>query len=453
LHDEASGQSLFGSLMFNRTPSDQLRFITSVRNDYYQVPNDFDQQASGVRDSEHERDVFTNFTWLHTKGQKFSFALSPFVHFNQAHYTPGDLDAFATNSDRGSNYFGGNATATAMLSKNTLRGGYEAFGQRENDLFDNFGTDASVTPFRSRTIEWGSNQSVYAEDQFRPWSWLNLNAGLRTTHFSGGVSETSTDPRVGAGVTIPKLGWVLHGFYGHYYQAPPLFTVADGLSSAADLNGLGFLPLRGEHDIQREFGITIPLRNWSVEVTHFQTSARNYFDHDALGNSNVFLPLTIDNARIRGWETSLRSPQIAGHGRMHLAYSHQFAEARGAVSGGLTDFEPADSNDFFFLDHDQRDTLSVGGEITMHGTWLSTNVNYGSGFLDGEGPDHLSSHTTADVALGHDFGERWTAKLTATNLMDNRYLIDNSNSFGGTHVMQPRRVMVQVRYRFHAQTK
>ena len=27
---------------------------------------------------------------------------------------------------------------------------------------------------------------------------------------------------------------------------------------------------------------------------------RNFFDHDILGNSNIFFPLTIDRARIRG---------------------------------------------------------------------------------------------------------------------------------------------------------
>jgi outer membrane receptor for ferric coprogen and ferric-rhodotorulic acid len=54
-----------------------------------------------------------------------------------------------------------------------------------------------------------------------------------------------------------------------------------------------------------------------------------------------------------------------------------------------------------------------------------------------------------DFAVGHSFGENWSAKLTATNLADNRYFIDHSNSFGGSHVSDPRTVSVQLRYRFH----
>jgi len=35
------------------------------------------------------------------------------------------------------------------------------------------------------------------------------------------------------------------------------------------------------------------------------------------------------------------------------------------------------------------------------------NVRYGSGFLDGDGPDHLPGHTTFDVSFGKGFGENW----------------------------------------------
>jgi hypothetical protein len=33
-------------------------------------------------------------------------------------------------------------------------------------------------------------------------------------------------------------------------------------------------------------------------------------------------------------------------------------------------------------------------------------------------------------------------------LNNNHYLLDNSNTFGGTHYVNPREVMVEVRYRF-----
>lgn len=449
LHDLDSGQNIFTSLTFNRTPRDQFRFIGAARNDHYQVPNDLDLQAAGVADAENERDVFSTFTWLHAFGRSTSLAVSPFFHFNQAHYSPARAGPIMTNSDRGSNYLGGSLAATSLIHGNSLRAGGEGFAQRENDLFSNFGSGPAVVPFRSRTFAWGSNVSAYLEDQYRPVSWLNINGGVRLTRFSGAFIETAADPRIGAGLTLPKLHWVLHAFYGRYYQAPPLLTLGNALSEAAANAGLGFLPLHGERDQQREFGITIPLRDWSVESTYFHTSAVNYFDHDVLGNSNVFLPLTIANARIRGWETTVRSPTIAERARVHLAYSHQFAEGRGGVSGGLTDFQPPDSHAYFLLDHDQRDTLSVGGDLQYGRNWFAANLNYGSGFVDGDGPQHLPAHSTADLSLGRDFNATWSAKLSATNLANTRYLIDADNSFGGTHIVAPRRIALQLRYRFH----
>ena len=70
--------------------------------------------------------------------------------------------------------------------------------------------------------------------------------------------------------------------------------------------------MRGERDEQHEFGLTIPFAGWTFDVSNFRTGAKNFFDHDILGNSNIFFPLTIDRARIRGWEATANSPRIAG---------------------------------------------------------------------------------------------------------------------------------------------
>src|SRR5581483_3957856 len=277
---------------------------------------------------------------------------------------------------------------------------------------------------------------------------LTLNAGLRLTHFGGGVTENSADPRVGAAVRIPKLGWVARAFWGRYYQAPPLLTVGGPILELAAQQGFGFLPLRGERDEQREFGLTIPIAGWTFDVDNFRTGAKNFFDHDALGNSNIFFPLTIARARIRGWELTANSPRLAGRAHWHLAYSHQFTEGAGGVTGGLTDFTPPEER-YFFLDHDQRDTLTTGIILDLPWqTWTSFNVNYGSGFLDGEGPAHLPDHTSYDFSIGKSFRENWTVRFTALNFTDNHYLLDLANTFGGTHYTNPRMLSVQVKYRF-----
>ena len=465
LHNLADGVSGFGSLIFNQSPNDQLRLVTSVRGDRYQVPNDPALEVHGLRDVENERDTFVNFSWLHTVGSGLVLTASPFYHFNRAHYlgdyigSP-DPSVLIPQDDRGSNYVGGVVSVAYTRRQHILRAGAQVFGQRDNQLFAVNSGDGSLIVSPQREILWGTVSALFLEDQYKLTRWLTLNGGVRLTHFGGTgtntllggnhpLSENAADPRLGAALQIPKLHWVARAFWGRYYQAPPLLTVSGPLLAQCESVDCGFLPLHGERDQQREFGLTIPLAGWTFDVANFRTAATNFFDHDVLGNSNIFFPLTIDRARIRGWETTANSPRLAGRAQVHLAYSHQYAEGAGAVSGGLTDFSPPEQG-YFFLDHDQRDTLSTGVNLDLpRRTWLAFNVNYGSGFLDGDGPAHLPSHTTVDCSLGKSFGERWSLRLSALNLGNSRFMLDNSNTFGGSHFANPREFAFQLKYRFH----
>jgi outer membrane receptor protein involved in Fe transport len=453
IHDQAAGLGGFASIIFNKDPSDQFRLVTSLRGDHYQVPNDPDQQAAGVGDVEDERDSFINFSWLHTMGSGTVLTVSPFYHFNRSHYIGGPNDIpVIPEDDRGSNYMGGVGSISINRGGNNLHAGFQIFGQRDNQSLSLTTGDGSSPTLSQRLPLWGNVEAIFVEDQFKLTSWLTLNGGLRLTHFQGSVSENSIDPRIGAALRIPRLNWVLRGFYGRYYQAPPLLTAQGPVLEQAASEGFSFLPLRGERDEQHEVGLTIPFAGWTFDVSNFRTGARNFFDHAVLGNSNIFFPLTLERARIRGWEATANSPMMAARAQFHLAYSHQYAQWNGSVTGGLIS-DDACEEVLCFLDHDQRDTLSTGVNFTL--PWRATadfSTSYGSGFLDGEGeniPSHLRSHTTFDLALGKSFGERLSLRLTALNLTNHRYLLDNSNTFGGTHYINPREISIQLKYRFN----
>jgi TonB dependent receptor-like, beta-barrel/Carboxypeptidase regulatory-like domain/TonB-dependent Receptor Plug Domain len=450
LHDLVSGFGGFGSLIFNATPHDQLRLVASARQDHFQIPNTPDQQVAGIRDVDRESDAFVNFSWVKTISPGLLLTVSPFYHFNRADYVGGPADTpLITNDNRGSNYAGGQATLGIVSGKHNAHVGVEAFAQHDNTLFGLQANDGSGISLRQRLTPWGNVESAFFEDQYKLATWLTLNGGVRLTHYSGLLQENAADPRLGAALRVPKLGWVVRGFYGRYYQPPPLDTVSGPLETLAIQQGFGFLPLRGERDEEYEAGLTVPLRSWVLDTDIFRTHARNFFDHDVLGNSNIFLPLTIQGARVQGWEATLRSPLVLRRARVHVAYSHQFAEGFGAVSGGLTDFSPPDEG-LFFLDHDQRNTLSSVISLTLPArAYVTTSIAYGSGFLNGDGPDHLPANTTFGVSLGKSFGENWSLALTALNAANRQYLLDNSNTFGGTHYAHPRQVYVQLRYRFH----
>ncbi|HVP44679.1 MAG TPA: TonB-dependent receptor [Terriglobales bacterium] len=449
LHDQGSGLGGFASLIFNKTPADQLRLVAAVRGDHYQIPNTPQQQADGVRDVEDERDAFVNASWVHSTPHGLLITVAPFVHLNRAHYLGGPNDPLVSPEDNHrSDYFGGIATLAVVSGRHNLHWGFQGFAQNEN-IFFALRPAGPGTPITESDSVWGSVVAGFLEEQFKVTKWLTLNGGVRLTHFSGSISETAVDPRVGAAIVVPRLNWVVRGFYGRYYQPPPLTTVSGPLLDLALTQGFAFQPLRGERDEQYEFGVAMPYRGWTLDLAHFRTAARNFFDHDALGNSNIFLPLTIERARIRGWEVTLRSPRVLHRADFHLAYSHQWAVGFGAVNGGLIDLS-AIPDEAFFLDHDQRHTLTTGVTTTLPWrAWASVNLVYGSGFLDGEGPEHLASHTTADLSLGKSIGESWSVQLTALNLTNRHYLLDNANTFGGTHYADPRTFSGQVRYTFH----
>jgi outer membrane receptor protein involved in Fe transport len=448
-HNQAMGGGGFTSLLYNPTEKDQLRFAGGVRLDYYEVPNDPDQTTVGYNDRQREQDYFATATWVHTFNPDWLMVLSPFYHFNRAAYQGGPTNMPTAANNRGSSYEGGQASVLWTKKRNTLRAGIYAFAQQDNSFFSLSANDGSGNTFTQRVNPTGNLEALFIEDQLKATSWLTLTGGLRYTHFDGQLSEHATDPRIGAAIQIPKLKWVLRAAYSYYYQPPPLDTVSGSLLDNSGCDDCAFLPLFGERDIQQEYGITIPLRGWTLSETYFHTSARNFFDHDALGISNIFLPLTIQGAVIKGLETTVRSPLLLRRYRAHLAYSNQRTQGVGRVTGGLTDFTPPEEGNFF-LDHDQRNTFSAGmeGDLPWR-SFAAVTINYGSGFLNGDGPSHLPSYYTLDLSLGKNFGESFTVRLVGTNITNQRYMLDTSNTFGGSHFADPRMLAAQIRWRFH----
>ncbi len=458
IHDLGSGGGVFTSLIFNRTPNDQLRFVGAARTDYFQVPNAPDDQLLAIRDRDREQDIFGSFSWLHTFGPGMVLTVSPSYHFNRAALEGlgAPQDRIVTTDNRASSYIGGQVSLSVVKGRHNAKVGFYGFAQHDNTLVALTGTDDNGDPVNfgpARQKANGDLEAFFVEDQFKAASWLVLNGGLRFTRFSGLVTENVPSPRLGVAIQVPRVHWVLRASYSRFYQAPPLDTVSNQLQQTAfNPAGVGFLPLVGERDEQRDIGITIPLKGWVVDVDNFRNGAHNFFDHDVIGNSNLFFPLTIAGARITGTEVVVRSPQLFKKVNLRLAYSHQSAEGSGARTGGVTDFSPPDPG-FFFLDHDQRNTLVTGFTAALPWkSWISGNAMYGSGFLNGDGsqePTHLPGYATFDLAVGRSFGENWAVKLTGTNLANKHYFVDLSNTFGGSHFADPRIVSVQVTYRFH----
>ena len=446
IHDGEDGYGGFATYIFNASPEDQFRFVGSVRRDDYQIPNNPGDQLDDVQ---READAFAIASWVHKLDAEAVLTSSLLYHFNRADLdgAPGDFP-ISTTAQRSSTYLGGQENLRLHWGRHEAQIGLVGFSQHDSQLFDVLFNDGSNAPVNQRLKPSGNLVAAYVEDTFKATGWLTLIAGLRQTHFDGGVVENATSPRLGMTVLLPGLNWTVRGFYGKFYQAPPLTTLSGPLLGFAQNNNLSFLPLHGERDKEYQFGVSIPLSGWTIDVEHFRTEATNFFDHNPIGNSNVFLPITIDGALIRGSELTVRSPRVWDVAQVHVAYSNQTAEGRGAINGGLTNFSPPPG--YFQLDHDQRNTVNAGLDANLPWqSFASMNVYYGSGFSNGAGPpSHLPSHADVDMSVGKTFTQSFSGSVTVLNLTNRHLLLDNSLTFGGFHYSEPREIFAQIRYVF-----
>jgi hypothetical protein len=482
-HDQTNSQSAFVSVIRNQTAKDQLRLDTQYRQDYFQVPYDPSQTdyecpdgtsgyycSWGLRDGQTERDQFTIANWTHTFSPTTLISVAPFYHFNQSNYDskPSDMTV-ATTWHQGSNYGGAQVDAHFDKGWNSFSGGLYSFYQRENDLF---GVEAggkcltSTSPCNTPANANAGLVEFYVADHLRLGQYITLLGGERLSIFRSELNESAIYPRIGATVRIPRLNWVLRGFYGHFFQPAPIETVSSSVLNYASSLGGGedtFTPLPSERDEEHQFGIEIPYRGWMLDVDTFKNRVNNFLDHSNLGESNMYFPIAVDGALVRAWEMTLRSPALWRVGAFHVTYSNQIAEQRGNIIGGFTCSIATDpacdlGPDYTPVDHDQRDTLNTGftANLPTH-IWFATNVYYGSGFSNGladsgEGPyqgNYLPVHTTFDVSAGRPLGERWRLAANVINVTNHRVLQDNSVTIGGFHFNDPRQISAELRYRFN----
>ncbi len=217
LHDRVWGLGGMATLIYNRDANNQFRFVTSLRSDDYQIPNDPDAQAAGIRDVERERDAVASFSWVHTFSAGLLLTVSPFYHFNRANYDGDPNDTpISTTQHRASQYAGAQIALNAVTSDAQCAAlGVYGFGQHDDESVNLIANDGSGTFVGARPdVQRATWKRCFWRINIKAFSWLTLTAGVRLTHFTGAISENAASPRLGGAIRIPHLNWVLRGFWG-----------------------------------------------------------------------------------------------------------------------------------------------------------------------------------------------------------------------------------------------
>jgi hypothetical protein len=463
IHDQSQGWGMFTNLQYKPSEQDAVSFVAQLRQDQYQIPDCTEPLANDPScvgqfgDLQKEADSFALLSWTHFFTNDALLTSSIFYHFERGDYDGGAGDyPTVTTYHHSSQYEGVKFNFRMGFSRNHLDVGVLGWAQQDQANFNIAFTDNSSPPLNESQGPTGGLVAAWVQDTFEATNWLMLSAGVRQTHFQGAITENATDPRLGALVTLPRLDWVLSAFWGKYYQAPPLDTLSGPLVTYATESDTTFLPLHGERDTERQFGLTIPVNGWSIEAVYFVTQATNFFDHNPLGASDIFLPITSEGALIKGRELTVHSPPSWPYGQLHLAYSNQTADCSGSITGGLV--VPGTECGFppIALDHDQRNTLNLGYSADLpHRFFVGSNLSVNSGLSNGAAgpptyqPSHLESYVVFDLTVGSHITRDLSLSLTGLNVFNRHLLTDNSLTFGGVHWNDPFQIYAEVRYQFH----
>jgi TonB dependent receptor len=437
-----------------------VSLVAQLRQDVYQIPDctaavlaDDPGCVGQFGDVQGEADNFAVLSWAHTFTNNNAVLTSSFLyHFDRADYDGGAGDyPTITTYHHSSQYEGGEEQLKWDTRRNRLDAGVFGFAQQDRAGFNLAFADNTSPTLTELERPTGGLIAAWVQDTFAVTHWLNLSAGVRQSHFQSSFTENATDPRLGATVQLPQLDWVLSAFWGKFYQAPPLETLSGPLAAYATANDTAFLPLHGERDTERLFGVTIPVKGWTIEADYFVTESTNFFDHNPLGESDIYLPITDQGALIEGRELTVRSPAFWPYGQVHLAYSNQTAECFGSITGGLVVPGTECGNPPVGLDHDQRNTLNLGYNAKLpQQFFVGSNLSVNSGLSNGFGPPtHLPGYAVLDLTAGRNISNDLSVSVTALNVANRHLLTDNSLTFGGLHWNNPFQIYAEVRYKFH----
>lgn len=450
LHARGNSEGVFDRIDFQAGKSDSVQINLFAGRSWFQVPNTYDQVATGQDQRQLVRSWNVAPSWTHLFGTRAVLVLNGFVRQDRVGYFPSH-DPFAdqpatfgqnrrlTNAGLVADYsyvwkqhslkFGGSFTHT-FLTENfhlgitdptfnpvcltttgqpvtdpalTDPGQCTAAGYQPNpDLlpglvaFDLTRGGSLFTFYGHTDIK---QVALYGEDKISLGPWT-VNAGLRWDHYRGLSHDDGVQPRLAVSYLLRRTGTVLRLGYARIFETPYNENLV--LSSSTGSGGLAanvfgaaaVEPLRpGSRDqfnagFQQAFGSHL-----LVDGEYFWKFTHTDFDFDTLFDTPLAFPIEWHKSKIDGLSVRINFPQWHGLTASSVL-GHVRARFFPPETGGLI-FNSAIAPGVFRVDHDQafEQSTNIIYQFPRRGPWVALTWRYDSGMVAGAVPDFATALT------------------------------------------------------------
>ncbi len=480
LHDHTTQTHGFAYLEDILDPANRLSLILGTSDEEFEIPNQRGLQpgngyvvlgqtdflSDNLNERQHELAQYAILTWQHSEGP-LNWQTSLSARYTSLHFAPdvvGDLlyNGIAQDAFKNDTAIGWQTDAAYKVNdSHTLRAGfyYQHDSSRTTTTsqalpVDDTGAQTSDVPIVDLDSATQSQQieSVYLQDEWKIFSPLTLNYGLRFDHYSAYSSGSQVSPRVNA-VWQFDTGTTVHGGYSRYYTPPPFeligtgtFTRLAGTTAVPPGTNTQDTPPIAERANYYDLGVQQLLldKHLTLGVDGFYEQAQHLIDEGQFGAPIILTPFNYRYGLIGGVEFTANYSVENFSAYFNSAW--QAAHGKGVESAQFN-FGPDDldyiANHYIHLDHEGRVSASGGASYLWMGTRFSVDAILGTGLRadltlpDGStvpNGDHTPSYTQVNFGLSHAFKLEGTGPITVRfdviNVADKVYQIRNSTGVG-----------------------
>ena len=458
LHAHGNNESFFDRVDFAPSSSDSLHLNLTASRSWFQVPNQYDQQALG----QDQRSQIFNYNvapfWTHVFNAKALLSVNPYLRQDNVHYYPSrnpfddtpatlaqdrQLRNLGLKVDYSYNSGIHNIKAGADVNHTFLKENFAvgitsptynavcvdqngspvaapgitspaqcaASGYNPNPNFQSgllafdLTRNGALFDFHGHTDI--KEEALYFQDTIT-WKQWQILAGVRGDNYNGLSSRYMAEPRVGITYRVKPSSTVLRVGYSRLMPTPynenlilSSSTGAGGLTSSA--GSYGQFPLvpasRNQFDTGFEQGFGKYL---VVDAEYFWKYTKRDFDFDVLLNTPLTFPIQWRKSKIDGLGLRVTMPDFHGLSA-YSVIGHTRARFFGPEQGGILFNNPSGitSEEPFRIDHDQafQQTTHLQYQPRPAGGWYGFTWRYDSGLVAGNAP--FATDTTTPVNLSY----------------------------------------------------